>query len=278
MTRIRIATLVAVLATGLFLMGCGAQESATWHDAPVAAEPAGLAGGTAGGEPISTPPSGSPSPSTSSSPSSNVSTPPDGILKNTGSQTEVSLTFDDGPDPSYTPKILELLRNNGAKATFCLVGVQVQQFPDLVRQIVAEGHTLCNHTWKHDLKLGTRGEQAIRADLQRTNDAILAAVPGAQIKYFRHPGGMWTPTAIKVAQAMGMTCAGWEVDTDDWNVAKYPAGEHMKQHVLSTLRNSVKPGSIVLAHDAGGDRRGTMAAYEIALPELKSKYQLVGLP
>jgi len=270
MTRTRIATAVAVLATGLFLMGCGAQESATWHDAPVPAEPAGLAGGVAGGEPMTNP--------SDSATAASVPNPADGVIKNTGSADSVALTFDDGPDPKYTPQILDLLRKNGAKATFCLVGVQVQQFPDLVRRIAAEGHTLCNHTWKHDLKLGTRGEQAIRADLQRTNDAILAAVPGAKIKYFRHPGGMWTPAAVKVAQSMGMQCAGWEVDTDDWNIAKYPAGEPMKQHVLTTLRNTVKPGSIVLAHDSGGDRRGTMAAYEVALPELKSKYQLVGLP
>ena len=135
----------------------------------------------------------------------------------------------------------------------------------------------CNHTWKHDTKLGTKSEDAIRADMQKTLDAILAAAPGAPIKHFRHPGGMWTPRAVKIAKELGMTSIGWDVDTMDWNTAKYPAGPTMRDHILQVLRSQVKPGSIVLSHDAGGDRSGTMAAYEILIPELAAKYQLVAM-
>jgi peptidoglycan-N-acetylglucosamine deacetylase len=264
MSRFRIATAVAVLATGLFLLGCGSRSAATWHAAPSPGGAGGAGGGT-GTEVVSA----SLEAASNGSMVTNDGVP--GVRKTTGT-TDVALTFDDGPDPQYTPAILALLREHGIRATFCLVGVNAQAHPDLVRAIAADGHALCNHTWKHDLRLGLRGEAAIRADLQRTNDAIRAAVPDAQINSFRHPGGKWTPTAVTVAASMGMVAAGWEVDTNDWNVARWPAGAPMKQQVLGVLRTQVKPGSIVLAHDAGGDRRGTVAAFEVALPEMVSRF------
>jgi peptidoglycan-N-acetylglucosamine deacetylase len=261
-TRIRIATVIAIVAAGMFLLGCGqiGGSGATWHAAP-AADTSATGGGGAYVEATS----------------ALDPTKPAGKIQKTTGGSAVALTFDDGPDPQYTPALLTLLRKHQVKATFCLVGANAQQFPDLVRAIVADGHALCNHTWKHDLQLGKREEGAIRADLTRTNDAIAAAAPGASVKQFRHPGGMWTPAAVKVAAEMGMASAGWEVDTDDWNTAKWAAGDAMKQHVLSVLRTQLKAGSIVLAHDAGGDRRGTLAAYEEALPELKSKFTLAPL-
>jgi peptidoglycan-N-acetylglucosamine deacetylase len=262
-TRIRIATVIAILAAGMFLLGCGryAGSEATWNAAPAASDTSGMGGGGAYVEATSA-----------------LEGPkPTGSVQKTTNGSTVALTFDDGPDPKNTPAMLALLRKHQVKATFCLVGSNAQQFPDLVRAIVADGHTLCNHTWKHDLQLGKRDEATIRSDLKRTNDAITAAVPGAKVTQFRHPGGMWTPAAVKIATEMGMACAGWDVDTDDWNTSKWAAGDPMKQHVLSVLRTQVKAGSIVLAHDAGGDRRGTLAAYEEALPELKSKFTLAPL-
>jgi peptidoglycan/xylan/chitin deacetylase (PgdA/CDA1 family) len=265
MNRIRIATTaIAIAAVGAFLVGCGSFDNAprtSWQAAPE------TAGGAGGGSAEGT--------SALVSARSDSSGVP-GVLATTESA-GVALTFDDGPDTNYTPKVLAMLKKNNVKATFCLVGVQVVEFPQLVRDIVAQGHTLCNHTWKHDTKLGTRTEDAIRADIKKTHDAILAAAPGATVKYFRHPGGMWTPRAVKIAADMGMASIGWDVDTSDWNIAKYPAGPTMRDHILEVLRNNVKPGSIVLAHDAGGDRSGTVAAFEIALPELVKKYQLTGL-
>jgi peptidoglycan-N-acetylglucosamine deacetylase len=262
MNRIRLATTaLAIAAAGAFLMGCGGGTKTTWEAAP--------AGGTGGGTAVE----GTSVLATAKTP--DQSGVP-GVMASTES-TGVALTFDDGPDPNYTPKVLDLLRKHNVKATFCLVGVQVKEFPQLVRDIVADGHTLCNHTWKHDTKLGTKSEDAIRADMQKTQDAILAAAPGASVRYFRHPGGMWTPRAVKIAQELGMASIGWDVDTSDWNIAKYPAGPTMRDHILEVLRSGVKPGSIVLSHDAGGDRSGTLAAYEIALPELAAKYKLVAL-
>jgi peptidoglycan/xylan/chitin deacetylase (PgdA/CDA1 family) len=270
MNRFRIASIiVAVAAVGAFLAGCGDMGSpkTTWNAAPEASASSSspATGGTGGGE-------GTSALAAARTDASGVN----GVQATTESNS-VALTFDDGPDPNWTPKMLALLKKNNVKATFCLVGVQVQQYPQLVRDIVADGHTLCNHTWKHDTKLGTKGEDAIKADIQKTQDAILAAAPGVQVKYFRHPGGMWTPRAVKVAKSMGMTALGWDVDPQDWNTAKYKTGDPMRDHILQVVRSNTQLGSILLSHDAGGDRSGTLAAYEILIPELLKKYQLTAL-
>jgi peptidoglycan-N-acetylglucosamine deacetylase len=198
------------------------------------------------------------------------------IMTHTGTSA-VALTFDDGPG-GYTPQMLALLRQYGIKATFCLIGVNVRANPGLVQQIVRDGHTLCNHTWIHDLQLGSRPAEAIRADLQRTNDEIHKAVPGVPIRYFRHPGGNFTPTAVAVARQLGMYSIGWSVDPSDWNIKLYPSGPIMTGHIIGNIERYTGPGAIVLSHDGGGDRSSTIAAYRVLLPWLKARYALVKLP
>ena len=189
----------------------------------------------------------------------------------------MALTFDDGPGQN-TPQILALLRAYGIKATFCLIGVKVQANPDAVRQIVTDGHTLCNHSWKHDLKLGSRPVDVIRNDLQITNDEIHKAVPGAPIKYYRQPGGEWTSAVVSVAKELGMTPLHWSVDPMDWNIRRWPVGETMTNHVIGVVEHNTGPGAIVLSHDGGGDRASTVAAYRVLLPWLKERFQLAALP
>ena len=188
----------------------------------------------------------------------------------------VALTFDDGPDPVETPKILDLLAEYHVKATFCLVGQNVVAHPDLVRRIVAEGHTLCNHTWRHSLTLGKEKPAAIRADLQRTNDAIRAAAPGAQIKYMRAPGGNFTPNFVRVAADLGMASIYWQVDPRDWD---HPAGESDNAHqakVIAAIKKHVHKGSIVLSHDFG--QPDTITAYRSLIPWLQQRFRLIALP
>jgi peptidoglycan/xylan/chitin deacetylase (PgdA/CDA1 family) len=198
------------------------------------------------------------------------------VARTTGSDA-VALTFDDGPG-DQTLAILALLRQYGVKATFCLIGVHVRERPDLVRAIVRDGHTLCNHTWQHDLGLGHRSPEVIRSDLQRTSDEIHKAVPGVPIRYFRQPGGMWTPSVVSIAQEMGMTSLGWDVDPSDWNVAGYPPGPVMTNHIIGNIEYHVHPGAIVLSHDAGGDRSSTVAAYRVLLPYLLGQRHLHLVP
>jgi peptidoglycan/xylan/chitin deacetylase (PgdA/CDA1 family) len=198
------------------------------------------------------------------------------VIRTTGSG-KVALTFDDGPGEG-TLKILAMLREAGVKATFCLIGVNVQAHPDLVQAIVRDGHTLCNHTWKHDEHLGQKSADAIRADLQRTNDAIHQAVPGVPIKYFRHPGGNFTPLAVQVAAELGMSSLGWNVDPRDWDLQHMPPGPGLTQHIVSVVERNTRAGSIVLSHDGGGDRSSTVAAYQTLLPFLTKRFSLEAMP
>jgi peptidoglycan/xylan/chitin deacetylase (PgdA/CDA1 family) len=105
----------------------------------------------------------------------------------------LALTFDDGPNPVDTPRLLEVLRRHHVKAVFCLWGDFVDAHPKLVRAIVAGGHKLCNHTMHHD-NMGTWTPEQIKADLEEANAAIHRAVPGVPIKYFRAPYGSWGQT------------------------------------------------------------------------------------
>jgi peptidoglycan/xylan/chitin deacetylase (PgdA/CDA1 family) len=216
---------------------------------------------------------GEPSPDASPSPSGSPtgdSTGPYGAEVSTGSA-RIALTFDDGPDPHWTPQVLALLKEYGVRATFCVVGENAEAHPDLVQSIVADGHTLCNHSWNHDITLGERTPDAIRDDLSRTNDAILAAAPDARIAYFRQPGGAWTLPVVSISEDLGMTPLHWAVDPTDWQA---PGAARIAEVVLAETR----PGSIVLMHDAGGDRSGTIEALQYLLPELLHRFQLEALP
>ncbi|TDO38562.1 polysaccharide deacetylase family protein [Paractinoplanes brasiliensis] len=188
----------------------------------------------------------------------------------------VALTFDDGPDPAETPKLLMLLAKHQVKATFCLVGSNVQRHPELVRQIVAGGHTLCNHTWNHSLKLGKDPAAKIRADLGRTNAAILKAAPTAKIKYFRAPGGNFTPRLVWVAGQMRMTSIYWKVDPRDWSHRKGESSAAHQAKVIKSVTHHCRPGAIVLSHDYA--QPDTIAAYRKLIPWLKKRYTLVALP
>ncbi|MEV4627970.1 polysaccharide deacetylase family protein [Micromonospora sp. NPDC049523] len=182
----------------------------------------------------------------------------------------VALTFDDGPSPDWTPKVLDQLRAARVKATFCLIGSKARKYPQLVARIVREGHNLCNHSWQHDLKLGKKSEGEIRSDLLRTNREIRRAVPGAKIGYYRQPGGEWTPAVARVSRELGMTPLHWDVDPKDWDK---PGAAAISTRVIAQSR----PGSIILLHDGGGDRSGTLTACPTLLTTLKQKYGIVRL-
>ncbi|MFY1688675.1 polysaccharide deacetylase family protein [Plantactinospora sp. WMMB782] len=183
----------------------------------------------------------------------------------------VALTFDDGPHPQWTPKLLDQLRRARVRATFCVVGVKVRKYPALVRRIAREGHSLCNHSWQHDLKLGSRKADQIRADLSRTNQEIRRAVPGAEIRYYRQPGGRWTPSVVAVARSLGMRSLHWDVDPTDWDK------KTTTPQIRGRIAQQARPGSIVLLHDGGGDRSRTIGACPQVISSLKRKYGITRL-
>jgi peptidoglycan/xylan/chitin deacetylase (PgdA/CDA1 family) len=232
--------------------------------------------GAAAADPRTTSPAPKPSPSPSTkAPAVAAKLPakdlgPGHSLRTTGSRA-ISLTFDDGPDPVETPKLLALLAKYQIKATFCLVGSNVQKHPEVVREIVAAGHTLCNHTWNHSLTIGRDKPEQIQADLERTNAAIRAAVPDARIPFFRAPGGNFTDRLVGVAQAQGMASLYWAVDPRDWD---HPKGETDPAHVARVISEvrKVKPGSIILSHDF--NQPDTIEAYSKLLPWLKANFAI----
>lgn len=184
------------------------------------------------------------------------------IVDSTGRDGQtVALTFDDGPDPRNTPRLLDLLRARHVAAVFCLWGEHARAHPRLVRRIVAEGHVLCNHSLNHD-DLGTWTPEQIRADLLATNAAIRAAVPRARIPYFRAPFGSWGQSP-QVAAELGMQPLGWRLAVGDWE----PPGT---DELVRRLIEGITPGAVVLLHDGGGDRTQTVDAVARIIPELRA--------
>ncbi|GAA3275493.1 hypothetical protein GCM10020218_022400 [Dactylosporangium vinaceum] len=201
---------------------------------------------------------------------------PASSLSRTGN-TNVALTFDDGPDPTNTPAILQVLRENGVKATFCLVGFRVRDHPELVRQIYADGHTLCNHSWQHLTDLAKRDPSYIDWDLQHTNDAIHAAVGAdAPIKYFRAPGGNFSADLVAKARAMGMASIYWDVDPQDWNHKPDKNDQSHIDRVIAEIKGHVRQGSIILSHDNA--QPDTIVAYRQLIPWMKQYFTLESLP
>ncbi|WP_311922741.1 polysaccharide deacetylase family protein [Microbispora sp. H10836] len=186
-----------------------------------------------------------------------------------GGGMSVGFTFDDGPNPPDTLRLLGVLREHHVKAVFCLWGDHVRQHPEVVRLIAADGHTLCNHGMHHD-DMAAWPATKIRADLLETSAAIRAAVPGAHIPYFRAPYGSWgqTPT---VAADLGMQALGWRLAIGDWD----PPGT---AELIRRLREGITPGAVVLMHDGGGDRSQTVDAVAAVVPALRSEGWHLSLP
>lgn len=153
----------------------------------------------------------------------------------------IAITFDDGPHPSYTPRLLDELKKRGLKATFFMVGQCVAEYPDIVKRMVAEGHEVANHSWSHPAltKLGAEG---VRKQMENTNDAIVKAC-GVKPVVMRPPYG--ATSAIlnrRFAEDFGMKVILWSVDPLDW---KY----RNANKVYTSIVQNTKPGGIILAHD-----------------------------
>ncbi len=186
-----------------------------------------------------------------------------------GTGNVVSLTFDDGPNPPETTRLLQVLRRHQVRAVFCLWGDYVAEHPEVVRRIVAAGHVLCNHTLHHD-NLATRTPQQIRSDLMATSALIREVVPGARIPYFRAPYGSWGESPA-IAADLGMQPLGWRLAITDWE----PPGTDV---LVQRLREGITPGAVVLLHDGPGDRSQTVEAVETIIPEFRSQGWRFTLP
>jgi peptidoglycan-N-acetylglucosamine deacetylase len=164
---------------------------------------------------------------------------------------EVALTFDDGPDPVHTPRILDILRDYGVAATFFCVGFNVSAYPGLVARIADEGHAVGNHTWSHPL-LSDLSLDETREQIRATNE-VVANAAGEVPALLRPPYGVITPDGLRLLAGDGMTTVLWDVDTGDW-------GRPGSEAIVTNALDKYAAGSIFLMHDAGGDRSDTVGA------------------
>jgi peptidoglycan/xylan/chitin deacetylase (PgdA/CDA1 family) len=176
----------------------------------------------------------------------------------------VALTFDDGPAPGWTPRVLRLLHHHHVHATFCVVGRAAAEHPRLVRAIAAGGNALCDHTWDHDVDLARRSTARITADVRRGARAIDRAGDGIHARFFRAPGGRWSPALDRIVGRQGLTPLRWTVDPRDWT----RPGLHS---ILRTVREELRPGGVILLHDGGGNRSQTVRALRILLHKLRKQ-------
>jgi peptidoglycan-N-acetylglucosamine deacetylase len=174
----------------------------------------------------------------------------------------VVLTFDDGPDPVYTPLILDVLAKYDAKATFFEVGRNVAKHPALTKRIHAAGHSVQNHTWTH-ADLRPLSAASFRQQLVST-DQVIRAQTGATPACVRPPYGGVSSTVTKRAKALGKGLVVWDIDSRDWTK---PGPAAISKRVLAGVKN----GSVILMHDGGGNRGQTVAALPTILKTLKAR-------
>jgi cellulose synthase/poly-beta-1,6-N-acetylglucosamine synthase-like glycosyltransferase/peptidoglycan/xylan/chitin deacetylase (PgdA/CDA1 family)/spore germination protein YaaH len=192
---------------------------------------------------------------------------------------QVAISFDDGPDPRWTPRILDILKQKGAHATFMLIGDEAQQNIGLMQRIVREGHEIGNHTYTHpDISEISPRQLDLEVDL---TERLFESKLGVQSLYFRPPYDIDEEpdtddqaAPVYRIQQNGLTIVGNKLDTDDWDerIRKSPA--EIAQSILDQLnRMKTRPqfrGSIILMHDGGGDRSVTVAALPVLIDTLRA--------
>jgi peptidoglycan-N-acetylglucosamine deacetylase len=190
---------------------------------------------------------------------------------------ELALTFDDGPNPKWTPRLLDLLGEHGVKATFFLLGGRAQAEPALVRRIAAEGHLIGNHSWGHP-NLALSGANKIREELALTSHA-LEHISGERIRYFRPPFGARRPAVFRIARSLGLNVVTWNAMTSDWSElsAERIAGELTAK--IDRLEKRGRAANVVL-HDGGhreraAERGASIAAAEMVVERFKVTHRFV---
>ncbi len=153
----------------------------------------------------------------------------------------VSITFDDGPNPEFTPKVLHLLKQFGAKASFFCIGQQVENHPDIVRQILAEGHSIGNHTYSHSKAFGFFGLEKVKGELRKTK-SIVNKLTGLEMNLYRPAFGVTNPQIEKTVKILGLHSIGWSVRSLDTT----PRSE---KTILNRITTKILKGDIILLHD-----------------------------
>ena len=190
---------------------------------------------------------------------------------------ELALTFDDGPNPAWTPRLLDMLAEHEVRATFFMLGGFAQREPELVRRIAAAGHLIGNHSWSHP-NLARSSSSRVREELRRTQ-AALQEIVGVPVKYFRPPFGARRPAVFRIARELGLMPVLWNTMTADWSErsAERIAGRLTEK--IERLRQRGQAANIVL-HDGNhrersGSRGPSVAAAEMLVARYKESCRFV---
>lgn len=176
---------------------------------------------------------------------------------------QVALTYDDGPNPSLTPKLIEWLKANDVPATFFMQGDMVKTYGSLAKDVADAGFELANHTYDHP-NLRNLSEEKILDQLQDTHD-IIKEVTGVDVKMVRPPYGAHNSKVDKVCERLGYKIVNWDVDTNDWR-------KRSADQIYNTIMNGVSDGSIILMHDRKHSGRETvLEATQRVVPALRAK-------
>lgn len=171
----------------------------------------------------------------------------------------VALTFDDGPSPTYTPRVLRTLAHYDIQATFFMLGERVDKMPELTNAVVDAGHELGNHTWSHP-SMRSLWKSQIREEVCGTTEAIRRAT-GLRPTLFRPPFGRFAPSAVPLLGALGFDFILWSADGADWDVED-------PQRIAKSVVDEAKPGSIILLHDS---KAITVEALPLVISGLKAR-------
>ena len=180
---------------------------------------------------------------------------------------KISLSFDDGPHPDFTPMVLALLRKYNMKATFFCIGENIKLYPDIFQRIIDEGHVVGNHTYRHDKWFGFFSSSEVIKELTK-NQELVANMTGLMMNFFRPPFGVTNPYIARAAAHLNLYVLGWSVRSLD-TLIKNP------KRVYRRIIKRLTPGDVVLMHDTS---KNSVKALELLLHYLKQQdYRSVGL-
>jgi len=194
-------------------------------------------------------------------------------------QNEIALTFDDGPNPEFTPRLLDLLQGHQIKAAFFLVGKFAEEHPEIVKRLSSEGHIIGNHSWSHP-NLAKIASARVRTELERTSQ-LLGQITGERVQIFRPPYGASNRGVLDIAREMGMIPVFWNAIGGDWE-------ERSPAMIVDELwwqieRNSKRSrATCVVLHDGRADNPGadcsrSIQAAEMLIEQFKSTHQFVSI-
>lgn len=179
----------------------------------------------------------------------------DAIYMEHTKEKNIYLTFDNGYENGFTPKILDVLKEKKVPATFFITGQFVKEHPELVKRMADEGHIIGNHTWHHP-KLTDVDDTRFAAELSKLKEEVGKITGQKEMKYIRPPEGVFSEKTLAAAKGLGYTHVFWSLAFMDWDVHN----QHGSQYAYDNVMSKIHPGAVVLLHTISSDNAGALAS------------------